>query len=70
MVLHLDDAPVGIDHPEVDDGVYPRGDVVAGYDVLGWDVHGYGPEVDLDHPVDERQEEEEPRSLGPSLYPT
>ena len=35
VVLDLDDAPVGIDDPEVDNGVDAGGDVVAGNDVLG-----------------------------------
>src|SRR5215211_1175988 len=70
VILDLDDAPVRVDYSEVDDGVHPGGDVVAGYDVLGRDVHGYGPQVYLDHPVHERPQEEQPWSLGPSLNPT
>src|SRR5215207_5378112 len=67
MVLDLKDALVGIDHPEVDHGVNPGGDVIAGDDVLGWDVHGDGPEVHLDHLVHHRQQDEQPWSLRPSL---
>ena len=70
MVLDLEDALVGVHHPEVDDGGHSGGDVVAGDDLLRRHLHGDGPQVYLDHPVHDRQEDEEPRSLGPSLYPT
>jgi hypothetical protein len=51
MVLDLDDAPVGVCDPEVDYGIDARRDVIAGNYVLGWDVHGYGSKVYLDHLV-------------------
>ena len=70
VVLDLDDAPVGVHHAEVDHGVDAGGDVVAGYDVLWGDVHGYGPQVYLDHPVHHGKEDEKSWSLGPPLYPT
>src|SRR5829696_3923445 len=70
VVLYLQDALVGVNHPEVDHRGHSGGNVVAGYDLLGGHLHGYGPQVYLDHPVHERQEDEEPRSLGSSLYPT
>src|SRR5215211_7917076 len=70
MVFDLDHALVGVDYSEVDHGVDPGGDVIAGYDVLGRDVHGHGPQIDLDHPVDQRKEDEEPWTLGSSLDPT
>src|SRR5215203_2004854 len=70
VVLYLQDALVGVDHPEVDHRGHSGGNVVAGYDLLGGHLHGYGPQVYLDHPVHERQEDEEPRPLGTSLYPT
>src|SRR4028119_648107 len=70
MVLDLDDALVGVHHPEVDHRGYAGWDVVAGDDLLGRHLHGDGPEVYLDHPVHERQKDEEPRPLRPSLYPT
>src|SRR5215211_9351480 len=69
VILDLDDAPVGVDYSEVDDGIDPGRDVVAGYDVLGRDVHSYGPQVYLDHPVHERPQEEQSRTLGPALDP-
>jgi hypothetical protein len=69
VVLDLDYALVGVCNPEVDYGVDPGRDIVAGYDVLGRDVHGHGPQVYLDHPVDQGIEDEEPWSLGPSLDP-
>src|SRR5215217_6804856 len=70
VVLDLQDALVGVDHPEVDDGSNAGGYVVAGDDLLGGHLHGDGPEVYLDHPVHERQEDEESWPLGSSLYPT
>src|ERR671921_643334 len=69
VVFDLDDAPVWVCDPEVDYGVDPGGDVIAGYDVLGRDVHGHGPQVYLDHPVDQRKEDEQPRTLWPPLDP-
>src|SRR3712207_677376 len=53
-------------HPEVDHGVDAGWHVVAGYDVLRRDVQRDGPQVHLHHPVDGRQEDEEPRPLGPT----
>src|SRR5918994_4108414 len=69
VVLDLYYALVGVCDPEVDNGVDAGGDVVAGYDILGRDVHGDGPKVYLDHPVHERPQEEQSRSLGSPLYP-
>jgi hypothetical protein len=66
VVLDLKHALVGIDHPEVDHGVHPGGDVVAGDDVLGRDVQGDDPEVHLHHLVHAREQDEEARPLGPS----
>src|SRR5829696_7234472 len=70
VVLHLEDALVGVHNPEVDDSGHTGGNVVAGDDLLGRHLHGDGPQVYLDHPVHERQEDEKPRPLGPTLYPT
>src|SRR5215216_765978 len=70
MVFDLDHALVGVDYSEVDHGVDPGGDVIAGYDVLGRDVHGHGPQIYLDHPVEQRKEDEEPWTLRSSLDPT
>src|SRR5215218_11337890 len=70
MVFNLDYALVGIDDAEVDYGVDAGRDVVTGNDVLGRDVHGYGPQVYLDHPVDQGKEDEESWTLGTSLDPT
>src|SRR5262249_25491014 len=39
-------------------------DVVPGDHVLGWHVHRDGPEAHLDHLVDERDQEDDPRPLG------
>src|SRR5215217_1859896 len=63
-VLDLDDALVGIHNPEVDNGGHASRHVVAGYDVLGRHVHRDRSQVHLDHPVHERDEEEEPRPFG------
>src|SRR5215212_3000291 len=64
-ILDLDDALVGIHHPEVDDGGNAGRHVVARYDVLRGHVHRDRPQVHLDHPVHERDEEEEPGAFGP-----
>src|SRR5918995_2331952 len=70
MVLYLDDALVRVHHPEVDHCGYARGDVVAGDEILGRDVHGDGPQANLNHPVHHRDQDEQTRPLGSSLYPT
>src|SRR5215210_965494 len=64
VVLDLDHGFVGIDDPEVDDGVDAGRHVVAGDDVLGRHVHGDGAQVHLDHLVAYGDEEEQPRPLG------
>src|SRR5919107_557124 len=70
MVLDLQDTLVGVDDPEVDDGGYAGGDVVSGYYLLGRHLHSYGSEVNLDHLVYYRKEDEESWSFRPSLHPT
>src|SRR5829696_199022 len=70
VVLDLEDALVRVHHPEVDDCCNAGGYVVAGYDLLRGHLHGDCSEVYLDHPVHDRKEDEEPRSLGPPLSPT
>src|SRR5215211_1052942 len=67
MVLYLYDALVGVHDPKVDHCGHAGGDVVAGYDLLGWYVHGDGPQVHLDHLVHYRNQDKEPGSLGSSL---
>ena len=62
-VLDLDDRPVRVDHPEVGDGVDPRRDVVAGDHLLRRDVQGHRPQVDPHHPVDHRDQEDQPGPL-------
>src|SRR5215213_9252957 len=59
-ILDLDYALVGIHHPEVDNGGHAGRHVVARYDVLRGHVHRDRPQVYLDHPVHEWDEEEEP----------
>jgi hypothetical protein len=59
-----------VDHVEVGDGVHPQGDVVLGDDVLGRDVGGDGLEVDLHHPVDDRDDEEQAGPLAPITRPS
>jgi hypothetical protein len=67
MVLDLYNALVWVCDAEVDYGVDAGKDVIAGYNVLGRDVHGQGSKVYLDHPVHERPQQEEPWSFGTSL---
>src|SRR5829696_3633128 len=70
VVLYLDDALVGVHHPEVDHRGHAGGDVVAGYEVLRRDIQGDGPQAHLDHPVNRRNQDEEARALGSPLHPT
>ena len=54
----------GVDHVEVGDGVHPHRHVVLRDDVLRRDVHRDGLQVDPHHPVDDRDDEEQARTLG------
>src|SRR5262245_20332302 len=67
IVLDLDDGFPGVHDPEIHDCVHFYRDVVPGDDVLGGDVVDDGPEGHPHHPVDDRDQEEEPRPvvLGP-----
>ncbi len=58
-VLDLDDRRFGVDDPEVGDGVDAGGDVVLGDDLLRWDVERDRAQVDLDDPVDDRDQEDD-----------
>ncbi len=55
---------VGLHDPEVDDRVDLDGDVVLGDDVLRRDVHDHRPQADLDHLVDDRDQEDDARALS------
>ncbi len=63
VVLDLHDRGLRLDDPEVGDGVDAHRDVVLRDHLLRRDVERHRPQVDLHHPVDERDEEEEARAL-------
>ena len=63
VVLDLDDRRLRLHDPEVRDGVHTHGDVVLRDHLLRRDVQRHGTEVDLDHPVDDRDQQEEPGAL-------
>ncbi len=65
VVRHLRDGVVGVDHAEVDHRVDLDGDVVAGDDLLRRHLMGDGAQVDARHAVDEGNDEEQARALGP-----
>ncbi len=64
IVGDLDDGLGGIDDAEHDDGVDLEGNVVAGDDVLRWDLHGLLPEAHADDLVDGAEDEDDARALG------
>ena len=64
VVEDLDDGVLGVDDAEVDDGVDLDGDVVAGDALLAGDVHRHGAQVDVDHAVDDGQDDEEAGALA------
>ena len=64
VVLDLDDRVLRLDDAEVGDGVHPHGHVVLRDHLLRRDVQRDRAQVDLDHPVDDRDQEEEARALG------
>src|SRR5918994_7354996 len=69
IVLYLYYRLVRIHYPEVQNRIYLCGHVIPGYQVLGGHVHGHGPQIDLYHLVHYGDEEEEPWSFSPTLYP-
>ncbi len=62
-VFDLDDRLARVDDAEVGDRVDAGGDVVAGDHLLRRDVERDRPQVDLDHPVDERDQQDQARAL-------
>ena len=64
VVGDLDDGLDGVDDAEGDDGVDLEGDVVAGDDVLGWDLHGLLTEGDADDLVERAEDEDDTGTLG------
>jgi hypothetical protein len=58
-VLDLHDRVLRLHDPEVGDRVHPHRDVVLGDDFLGRDVERDRAQVDLHHPVDDRDQDEE-----------
>ena len=58
-VLDLDDRRFRVDDPEVGDGVDAGGNVVLGDDLLWGDVERDRAQVDLDDPVDDRDQEDD-----------
>ena len=62
-VLDLDDRVLRLDDPEVGDRVHPHGDVVLRDHLLRGHVQGDRAQVDLHHPVDDRDQQEEARPL-------
>ena len=63
VVLDLDDRRLRVDDPEVRDRVHAHRDVVLRDHFLRRDVQRDRAQVDLDHLVDDRDQEEEPRPL-------
>ena len=68
-VLDLDDRARRLDDPEVRDRVHPNRHVVLGDHLLWRHVERHRPQVDPHHLVDDRDQEEEARSLGRSQQP-
>ncbi len=62
-VLDLHDRVLRLDDPEVGDRVHARRHVVLRDHFLRRDVQRDRAQVDLDHPVDDRDQQEEPRPL-------
>ena len=62
-VLDLHDRGLRVDDPEVGDRVHAHRDVVLGDDLLRRHVQRDRPQVDLDHPVDDRDQQEDARAL-------
>ena len=64
VVLDLDDRRVRLDDAEVRNGVDPHGHVVLRDHFLRRHVQRHGAQVDLHHAVDDRDQEEDARTLG------
>ena len=68
-VLDLHDRLLGVDDPEVGDRVHADRDVVLRDHLLRRDVQRHRPQVDADHLVDDRDQQEEARALRRRLQP-
>ena len=64
VVLDLDDRRLRVDDPEVGDGVDAHRHVVLRDHLLRRDLQGDRAQVDPDHPVDDRDQDEEAGALG------
>ena len=70
-VLDLDDRPLGIDDPKIQDRIDLHRDIVARDDVLGRYVLHDDPQIDPHHLLDERDQDAiRPRSLTPVKRPS
>ena len=69
VVLDLHDRALGVDDPEVRDGVHAHRHVVLRDHLLRRHVQRDRAQVDLDHLVDDRDEQEEARALRRRLEP-
>src|SRR6187402_412367 len=63
VVAHLDYGQHRIDHPQRQDGVDLERNVVAGDDILRWDLHRFLPETHT-HDLVERTEDEDDTGAG------
>ncbi len=57
-------------HPEVDHGIHLDGDIIPSDDVLRGNIHHHRPEAYFNHPVNERDNEEDTRALGGKDQPS
>ena len=69
VVLDLRHRRLRIDDAEVGDRGHAHRDVVLGDDLLRRDRERDGAQVGLDHPVDQRHEQDQPRALGAREQP-
>src|SRR6516225_7087268 len=69
VVVDLDDGPLGIDDTKVDDGVYLDRHIVARNHILRRYLVDDDAKVDAHHLLHDREQQEEPRPLGPRITP-
>src|SRR5262249_55953938 len=64
IIADLDDRPLGVHHPEIEDGADLDRDVVAGNHILRGHLLDDDAQIDPHHLLDQRHEQEKSRSLG------
>ena len=67
-VFHFYDSIIGFHNPEVNHRIYLYGNIILGDHILRRNIHGNNPHINLDHPIDYGNQDDEAGTLC-SDYP-